>query len=203
MLTHWCQLVPNCQPTLSITWRKSCAVAWRELRNCVKVEVAVPGSRVPNNMPYSSCGRNQHENGTLSELMSCVKKVEWDVLGSPVPNKPYGSCGRKVTLKRNTWRRDIDLASSPWVFHQCATSGSQGWVRFEVAFHSVCVCVCRTVMSSVCGGPEPSRSLSSLHWESEGHDLDSAPNSLPFPSDPCAVLPTAALIPHSSTAAPL
>ena len=33
----------------------------------------------------------------LSEVRSCVK-VEVAVLGSAVPNSPYGLCGRKATL---------------------------------------------------------------------------------------------------------
>ena len=37
---------------------------------------------------------------TITELRSCVK-VEVAVLGSPVPNSPYGLCGRKVTLDSN------------------------------------------------------------------------------------------------------
>ena len=35
-----------------------------------------------------------------SEFRSCVK-VEVAVLGSPVPNSPYGLCGRKATLNVN------------------------------------------------------------------------------------------------------
>ena len=41
-----------------------------------------------------------------SELRSCVKKKRW-MSWAPVPNSPYGLCGRKATLKRMTlgWRR--------------------------------------------------------------------------------------------------
>ena len=35
-----------------------------------------------------------------SELRSCVK-VEVAVLGLPLPNSPYGLCGRKATLNLN------------------------------------------------------------------------------------------------------
>ena len=40
------------------------------------------------------------ERLTGAERRSCVK-VEVGVLGSPVPNSPYGLCGRKATLNLN------------------------------------------------------------------------------------------------------
>ena len=36
-------------------------------------------------------------------------KVEVAVLGSPVPNKPYGFCGRKATLKELTRCRGMTV----------------------------------------------------------------------------------------------
>ena len=54
-----------------------------ELRSCVKVEVDVLGSPVPDS-PYGLCGRNSNIELELrhSEIRSCVE-VEVDVLGSP------------------------------------------------------------------------------------------------------------------------
>ena len=40
------------------------------------------------------------------ELRSCVK-VEVAVLGSPVPNSPYGFCGRKATLNSNSTVKSV------------------------------------------------------------------------------------------------
>ena len=39
--------------------------------------------------------------GEMAELGSCVK-VEVAVLGFPVPNKPYGFCGRRATLRQKS-----------------------------------------------------------------------------------------------------
>ena len=78
----------------------------------MKVEVDVPTS------PYDLCGRTaswkkkkkkekktkkkmmmKKKKTASSELRSC-DKVGVDVLGSPVPNSPYGLCGRKATQKK-------------------------------------------------------------------------------------------------------
>ena len=70
-----------------------------ELRSCVKVEVAVLGSPVPNK-PCGFCGRNATLNCSISELRICVK-VEVDVLGSPfLTDKPRGYCARKAPMNQ-------------------------------------------------------------------------------------------------------
>ena len=46
-------------------------------------------------------------------------KVEVDVLGSPVPNSPYGLCGRRATLNesatelRSCVKVEVDVLGSP------------------------------------------------------------------------------------------
>ena len=72
-----------------------------ELRNCVKVEVAVLGSPFLSLSLWSlwTLGNVKLELGSsASELWSWVK-IEVAGLGSPSPVRPYGLCGRKATVE--------------------------------------------------------------------------------------------------------
>ena len=79
----------------------------------MKVEVDVLGST--SLIVLMVCGskatvKESERRLFCSELRSCVK-VEVDILGSPVPNSPYGLCGRKATLNLNFTLMNPELRS--------------------------------------------------------------------------------------------
>ena len=84
-----------------------------ELRSCVKVEVTVLGSPSLIIRTVSVDVKKIFNLNWALELMSCVKV---DVF--PVPNSPYGLCGRKATLNLNAELRncvevEVDVMGSP------------------------------------------------------------------------------------------
>ena len=104
MLRHWSQLVNRHPRTLSNTTYLR-QVHKQELRSCVKVEVAVLGSRPW--YAYGFCGRKATLNQPGCQSSGAVWKSRWPSW-APVPNKPYGFCGRKAPWKKKvqaTWSR--------------------------------------------------------------------------------------------------
>ena len=80
------------------TKRKTSEPFQCSLRSCVKVEVAVLGSPC-----LTACGRKATLNLNSEPPEVCERRV-CGRPGLPVPNSPYGLCGRKETLKQRTFR---------------------------------------------------------------------------------------------------
>ena len=80
----------------------------------VKVEVDVLCSQclIVRTVTVPTKSDIEPEFRIVSEPRSCVK-VEMDVLGLPVPNSPYGLCGRKATVN--------ELGASGSVRHRVST----------------------------------------------------------------------------------
>ena len=85
-------------PTLGARIMTSpCKGGMTEVRGCVKIEVAVLGSPSLISLTVSVDGKqhfNQPHNDRAQEL--CENRGGRP--GLPVPNKPYGFCGRKAAL---------------------------------------------------------------------------------------------------------
>ena len=69
--------------------------------------------RSPKAVGTENCGAIQlwEHTAVCSELRSCAKEGV-DVLVVPVPNSPYGLCGRKATLNGELYEHTADPSSN-------------------------------------------------------------------------------------------